>query len=473
MGDGMNSTSGGFARRSKRSRGIGAVLALLVVSSLQVAPAFAGSASPGDTVIDNFTAGSGSWLACGNYTFNYFQDPSIIGGARELALRDGGSCHYGPNYARMAVNATQGTASWYGSNTYAAEQHFSYGTEIGTYTAPWSPSPNIGKGTPLNLALNLSDQIVIQMVSVDSNINYDGLQIRLRDANTNTYTDNIALNAGTNLVPLSSFSGLTAAAAAHIDGISFSGGDKYSPGNVVSLFAIRSGDTTPPTATPSQTPAANANGWNNTDVSVNWNWTDSGSGVNSSNCTTSSTATGEGVGITLSATCSDNAGNIGTASYAVNIDRTPPVVVFSGNAGTYTVAQSVTITCSATDVLSGVAGTDCPAVSGSAWSFGLGTHTLTGTATDKAGNVGSSSTSYTVTVDEASLCSLTQEFSTSSGVAGGLCAKLNAAAASQARGQLKTKANDLTAYENQVTAQSGKALTSDQANLLIEFAATL
>lgn len=452
---------------------MGAVLALLLVSSLQVVPALAGTASPGDTVIDNFSAGTGSWSACGNYTFNYFQDPSIIGGARELALRDGGSCHFGPYPARMAVNALQGIASWYGSNTYSAEQHFSYGTEIGTYTVSWSPSPNIGKGTPLNLDLNLNDQIVVQMVSVDSNVNYDNLQIRLRDANGNAYTDNIVLNAGTNLVALSSFSGLTAAAAAHIDGISFNGSEKYSPGDIVSLFAIRSGDTTPPAASPSQTPAANSYGWNNTDVTVNWNWTDSGSGVNSSNCTTSSTATSEGAGVTLSANCSDNAGNVGTASYAVNIDKTAPVVAFSDNAGTYSVDQTVAITCSATDVLSGIATSNCPNVSGPAWSFGLGSYPISASATDKAGNPGSSSTSFTVTVDEASLCTLTQEFSTDSGVAGGLCAKLNAAAAAEARGQSKTQANDLNAFDNQVTAQSGKALTTDQANLLIEFANTL
>lgn len=469
----MMTAKSGSVLRSRRGRGVGAFLALLMVGSLQVVPAFAGTASSGDTVIDNFSAGSGSWSACGNYTFDYFQSPSIIGGARELSMRDGGSCYFGPYPAQMSVNATQGTAAWYGNHTYSPEQHFAYGTEIGTFTAPWSPSPNIGKGTPLNLDLNMNDQIVIQMVTVDPNPNLDNLTIRLRDANSNTYSDGILLTAGTNLVPLSSFPGLTAAAAAHIDGISFSGVENSSPGDVVSLFAIRSGDTTPPSASPTQTPVANSYGWNNSDVTVNWNWTDSGSGVNLSSCTTSSSATSEGAGIMLSANCSDNAGNVGTASYTVNIDKTPPVVAFSGNAGTYSVAQSVAITCSATDALSGIATSSCPSVSGPAWSLGLGSHLISASATDKAGNPASNSTSFTVTVDEASLCTLTQEFSTDSGVASGLCAKLNAAAAAEARGQTKTQANDLIAFDNQVTAQTGKALTTDQANLLIEFANTL
>lgn len=446
------------------------MLALLMAAAFQAAPAFAGSASPGDTVIDNFTAGSGSWHACGNSTFAFYQDSSIIGGARELEMRDGGSCYHGPSsYAQMSINATQGTAEWFGNNTYSPEQVFSYGTEIGTHDYPWSLSPNKGKGTPLNLDLSMSDNMVIQMVQVTNPF----LQIQLLDGNGNTYAQNVSLVVGTNLVPLSDFSGLTAAAAADIGGISFVGSDGTNPGDVVSLFAIRSGDTTPPVATPTQTPAANTSGWNNTNVTVTWNWTDSGSGVNSSNCTTSSTATGEGVGITLTATCSDNAGNVGTASYTVNIDQTPPVVTYSGNAGSYSVLQSVSISCSAGDALSGVASDTCANVSGPAWSFGLGVHTVSATATDNAGNTGSGSTSFTVTADEASLCGLVQEFSTNSGIASGLCAKLDAAAAASARGQLKTVLNDLNAFDNQVAAQSGKALTAGQATLLTEITMTL
>src|SRR5437899_7953556 len=82
-------------------------------------------------------------------------------------------------------------------------------------------------------------------------------------------------------------------------------------------------DTTPPTASPSVSPARNSFGWNNTDVTVNWNWTDNGAGLDSANCTTSSASSGEGVQ-TLTATCKDLAGNVGSASYVVQVDKTSP-----------------------------------------------------------------------------------------------------------------------------------------------------
>ena len=433
-------------------------------------PAYAGTFSSHDIVIDNFTSGSGLWSACGSSTFDYYQSPSIAGGARELEMRDGGSCIFGPYPAQMSINATQGTAEWFGNHTYSPEQVFAYGTEIGTYGPSWSPSPNKGKGVPLNLSLSLSDEIVVNMVEVQNPF----LGIRLRDGNGNTYssaTSNLA--AGDNFFPLSSFQGLTAADAANIDGISFEGSSNSTPGDIVSEFAIKPGDTTPPVAAPTQTPAANSYGWNNTDVTVNWNWTDSGSGINLNNCTQESTSSGQGAGITLTASCSDNAGNVATASYSVNVDKTPPVVTYLGNGGTYLVAQSVTISCDATDALSGVASDTCANVTGPAWSFGLGTHTFSATATDKAGNVGSGSTSFTVTVDYNSLCALVGEFASNNGIANSLCAKLDAAAAAAARGQSKVETNNLRAFDHEVAAQAGKALTSDQANLLTTFAAAL
>ncbi|HVC88946.1 MAG TPA: HYR domain-containing protein [Gaiellaceae bacterium] len=231
-------------------------------------------------------------------------------------------------------------------------------------------------------------------------------------------------------------------------------------------------DTTPPTDNPVVSPAANGAGWNNSDVTVNWNWTDSGSGIDLSHCTQSSASTGEGA-ITLTSTCQDIAGNQASDSVTVHVDKTAPVLAYSGNAGTYAADQSVSISCSASDALSGVASSTCAAVSGPAWSFGLGTHTVSATATDNAGNTGTGSTSFTVTVDANSLCALVQQFSTKAGIANSLCVKLQAAAAAAARGQAKTEANDLNAFDNEVAAQSGKALTADQATLLAQFAAAL
>jgi hypothetical protein len=231
-------------------------------------------------------------------------------------------------------------------------------------------------------------------------------------------------------------------------------------------------DTTAPTDNPVVTPAPNGAGWNNSNVTVNWNWTDSRSGIDPNNCTQSSTSAGEGA-ITLTSTCKDLAGNSASDTRTVHVDTTAPVVTFAGNAATYSVDQSVSISCLASDALSGVASNTCTNVSAPAWSLGLGTHTLSATATDNAGNLGSGSTSFTVTVNATSLCALVHQFSINSGIANSLCVKLDAAASAATRGLVKTQANNLRAFINEVAAQSGKALTADQATLLTKYASTL
>ena len=231
-------------------------------------------------------------------------------------------------------------------------------------------------------------------------------------------------------------------------------------------------DTTAPVAAPTQAPVANINGWNNSNVTVNWNWTDAGSLIDSTQCTQSSTSTGEGA-ITLTSTCQDLAGNVASDSYSFKVDKTPPVVTYSGNAGTYKVDQSVSISCSASDALSGLASQTCTNVSGPAWSFGLGTHVVSATATDNASNSGWNSASFTVTVDETSLCALVHAFVNNRGIANSLCVKLDAASEAAARGQSKTAQNNLRAFVQEVAAQSGKALTVGQSTLLTSFAKTL
>ena len=99
--------------------------------------------------------------------------------------------------------------------------------------------------------------------------------------------------------------------------------------------------------------------------------------------------------IALAATCTDLAGNIGTASYMVMIDKTPPIVALTGgpaDGGSYYFgAVPAAPICSASDALSGLAG--CT-VSG--YSAAVGPHTVSATATDKAGNVNTASATYTV-----------------------------------------------------------------------------
>ena len=67
----------------------------------------------------------------------------------------------------------------------------------------------------------------------------------------------------------------------------------------------------------------------------------------------------------------------------------------------------------------------------------------------------------------ARMCELTRAYVEKEGIAHALCAKLEAAAAADARGQAQAKAGSLGAYVNQLRAQSGKAITAERASFLI------
>ena len=176
-------------------------------------------------------------------------------------------------------------------------------------------------------------------------------------------------------------------------------GNTTSQGFTVTVVA-----TAAPVATPTQAPAANGNGWNNTDVVVTWHWSSTGSPIDTAHCTTSSTSSGEGT-LTLTATCANVAGATGSASYIIKVDRTKPVVVITGHPASLGSSGSATFTFSATDTGgSGIASRTCKLDGGSATpcatatsqdysGLGAGSHTFTVVATDLAGN--SSQATYT------------------------------------------------------------------------------
>ncbi|TAN35432.1 HYR domain-containing protein [Patescibacteria group bacterium] len=115
-------------------------------------------------------------------------------------------------------------------------------------------------------------------------------------------------------------------------------------------------DKTSPTVTATQTPAPNANGWNNTAVTVAGSGTDSLSGIAS--CTSIALMT-DGAGQSTTVSCTDKAGNIASATRAVNIDKTPPVVTFGALSPAPNIAgwnnTDVSIPFTAGDSLSGIA----------------------------------------------------------------------------------------------------------------------
>jgi RHS repeat-associated protein len=154
-------------------------------------------------------------------------------------------------------------------------------------------------------------------------------------------------------------------------------------------------DKTPPAITATITPAPNAAGWNNSNVTVTFTCSDSLSGINT--CPTPIQVATEGAGQVISGTASDKAGNTATVSVTVNIDKTPPTITAivapaPNGAGWNNSNVMVTFTCS--DSLSGIA--TCPGLV--QVTTDGGNQTISGTATDKAGN--STTDSATINLDK-------------------------------------------------------------------------
>jgi hypothetical protein len=114
-----------------------------------------------------------------------------------------------------------------------------------------------------------------------------------------------------------------------------------------------------------------------------------------------------------SCSASSAGGSSGPVTVTIKRDATAPTITYTGDAGAYTVDQTITIACTASDALSGVASNTC-ASNGlnavPAYTLALGAHTLSATATDNAGNQGTGSSHFTLSVTPASLCNLTMHF---------------------------------------------------------------
>lgn len=202
-----------------------------------------GSGAHADTLIEQFETGDVNIAACGHDVFDFHQSPEILGGAREARARDGHSCVFGGR-SRVTIDTVTQTAAFYGRS--ACEQSIQYGTEIGTIDHPWSLSPNKGKGTELNLALTLDTEVQIDVVNLPSS-GPTHVSVRLR-SNGATFSHAIFLDqTGVISAPLSNFTGLTAADAADIDGISFRTG--VCPSNnivdalILNAYAFSGGDS--------------------------------------------------------------------------------------------------------------------------------------------------------------------------------------------------------------------------------------
>ena len=172
-------------------------------------------------------------------------------------------------------------------------------------------------------------------------------------------------------------------------------------------------DTTPPDIQSSLSPAANGDGWNNTDVTVTWTITDADSPFTAdANCGTPSgpdtwveTVSTEGSGLTETCSATSDGGTATGTSAPFNIDKTPPDLNISGAAsGSFDICSGgipTRPTFLPSDSLSGLDDTE-----GDSWTTppnasGVGTYTYSAHAQDLADNPSTDGRTYSVTYGNA------------------------------------------------------------------------
>jgi hypothetical protein len=185
--------------------------------------------------------------------------------------------------------------------------------------------------------------------------------------------------------------------------VSSEGADRSATGTCEDLAGNQASDTVgginidktaPGIAFDHPSPAANENGWNDTDVTLYWTCTDGLSGPQAS--PVSKTTTTEGSNQSATGTCSDRADNTTSATQGgINIDRTKPTLNPTVSPNPVLLNGSATASANAADGLSGVVSSSCAPVDTSS----LGSHSVGCSATDKAGNSNSASASYLVGAD--------------------------------------------------------------------------
>jgi MBG domain-containing protein len=155
-------------------------------------------------------------------------------------------------------------------------------------------------------------------------------------------------------------------------------------------------DSTPPVITKDVAGTLGNNGWYTTNVGVDWTVSDPQSAISSQSGCADFSVTSDQDATTYTCTAT-SVGGTSSDSVTIKRDATQPTnVQFVGGPsanGSYTFGNvpNESTTCTATDATSTV---DTCVVSG--YSNAVGTHTLTATATDKAGNKSTATRTYTV-----------------------------------------------------------------------------
>ncbi|MHB0962361.1 MAG: hypothetical protein ACYC5V_04010 [Gemmatimonadaceae bacterium] len=199
-------------------------------------------------------------------------------------------------------------------------------------------------------------------------------------------------------------------------------------------------------------------GWYTSDVAVSWTVTDGQSSVTSTSGCTDASVTSDTQGVTFLCTAT-SAGGSASESVTIQRDATKPIIGYAGNLGSYTVDQTVAITCSAGDAMSGLASSTCANVSGAAYTFAIGANSYSASAQDNAGNTNGASAQFTVQATSGSVCALVNLWVNQKGVANSMCQQL--------------KNGAYGAFRNHVSAQSGKTVSVAHADILIALSKNL
>ncbi len=231
-------------------------------------------------------------------------------------------------------------------------------------------------------------------------------------------------------------------------------------------------DKSAPVITPTIVGPQGNNGWYTGNVNVSFATSDNVSGITSAPCAASSLTT-DTPSQSYSCAATNGAGLQNSVTVTVKRDATKPSVAIVGNAGSYTVDQTVSIGCSISDALSNIATQSCNGASGAAYTLGLGAHAVSASATDNAGNANGASGSFTVNATTTSVCALVQRWVSAAGIAKSMCSKLDNAQAAFDRGSIGAGDNQLDALINEIDAQSGKAISSSNAATLVSLTGAL
>ncbi len=155
---------------------------------------------------------------------------------------------------------------------------------------------------------------------------------------------------------------------------------------IAKITGLPGADTTPPVIVPTVTPAPNAAGWNNTDVTITWSVTDPESGITTSSGCESTTLASDTTGTTLTCSATNGAGLTNSESVTAKLDKAPPLVtptVTPAPDGAGWNNTDVTVSWSVTDPDSGITiSSGCESITLTNDTPGT---TLTCTATNGAG----------------------------------------------------------------------------------------